>query len=176
MIPAVVAGAVLGVFSKVVNAVAPAWTGNSLALWLLVAALVGMGAATSRSAAMRGCVSLVVANCAYYAWRLWIADDIGTRFAGRAFAFWTALAIPAGLTAGGVAPRGREAWAVPAGGFVGEAGVVFLQGGRTAHVLTATVAALAIGALTKWTPWSGGMAAGAAVAVGGAVALRHVVL
>lgn len=176
MLIAVVAGVVLGVFSKVVDEVAPAWAGNSLALWLLVAFLVGLPARGPREAAVRGAASLTVANCAYYAWRLFVIDNISVRFAVRAFSFWTALAIPAGLAAGAVARRGREGAALPAGGFGGEAAVVWIGGGRPAHLVVALSAAAILAAATRWTRWGTWVATGAAVAVGGAVALRRALL
>lgn len=176
MILAVAAGIVLGVFSKVVNAVAPAWAGNSLALWLLVAFVVGLGAPRVRDAAARGCVSLVVANCAYYAWRLFLADDVGHRWAIRAFTFWTALAIPAGIVAGALARRGREGWSLSAGGFAGEAGFVLTVSGRPAHVAAAAVIAVVFAAVARWTRRAALIAAGAAAAVAGAAALQRVLL
>lgn len=176
MLLAVLAGVALGVFSKVVNAVAPAWTGNSLALWLLVAFAVGLGASSVRQAAARGCVSLVVANCAYYAWRLFLTEDVSVRWAIRAFSFWTALAVPAGIVAGALARRGREGWSLSAGGFAGEAGFVWVVAGHPAHIAAAAVLALIFAAVTRWSQRAALMAVGATAAVAGAAALQRVLL
>lgn len=165
MIAAVVAGVALGVYSRVVDYFAPDWAGNSLALWLLVACVVGLGSRSWWAGAARGCLALVVASSSYYAWRLFVMDDIGIRFATRAFAFWTALAVTAGFVAGGFAHRGREAFAVPAGGFAAE--VVFAWGvrGQTWHGLAALAAASLLAARTTWTRTAAGAALGAAAAV-----------
>lgn len=176
MIVAILAGIALGVFSRAVDSIAPAWTGNSLALWLLVAFAVGLGAASVRDAAARGCVSLVVANCAYYVWRLFVADDVTMRWTVRAFTFWTALAIPAGVVAGAVAQRGREGWALPAAGFAAEAGFVWVVGGRTMHVLAALAAAVALAAVTKWSRTAAVLAAGSAASVLATAAVQRVLL
>jgi hypothetical protein len=172
----IVAGIVLGVLSKLVDYVAPSWTGNSLGLWLLVAFLVALGARSWREAALRGCVALVIANAAYYGWRLTVPDNISLRFAARAFSFWTALAIPAGLVAGVAATHRREGLALPAGGFVGEAVVTALVGGRVGHAVAAGVIGAFLTGLTKWTLKGAGAALAAAAAVTGAVALREVFL
>ena len=173
---AVAAGVVLGVFSKAVNAVAPAWTGNSLALWLLVAFLVGLTARTARDAAARGCVALVVANCSYYAWRLFVVDDIGLRFTVRAFAFWTALAVPAGLAAGALATRPAHARALLAGAFAGEAAFTLANGGRVGHAVVAAIVAATFAVRTRWSGDGAWPAVGGAAVVVGAALLRRMVL
>ena len=168
MVVAVAAGAALGVFSTVVDSVAPAWAGNSLALWLLVAFLVGRRGRTAPGAAACGCVALVVANCAYYAWRLFVGDNVGIRFAVRAFSFWTALAIPSGLASGAASRWGREGSALPAGAFAAEAAFSWFVRGRGAHAVAAAAVAVPLAVSARWTRrgvWLA-LAAGVAVAAG----------
>lgn len=176
MVLALAAGIALGVSSKLVDYVAPAWAGNSLALWLLVAFLVGLGATSMRDAVARGCTTLVVANCAYYAWRLFVSDDVGVRWTIRAFSFWTALAIPAGAVAAVVARRGRVGLALPAGGFGGEAIFAAATDGKPGRVIVTAVVATVLAVATSWTQRGVWVAGAGAVAVAGAIAVRRLVL
>ena len=176
MIVAVAAGLLLGAGSKLVDYVAPAWTGNSLALWVLVAFLVGLRAREWREAAVRGCTALVVANCTYYALRVLVIENVSAQWAVRAFTFWTLLAVPAGLVSGALAGRGREGLALPAGAFAGEAAVTAAIDGRAAHVVVAGVVAAILGLGTAWNRGAAVLAVVACAAVAGAVALKRTIL
>lgn len=156
--------------------VAPAWAGNFFALWLLVAFAVGMRATGSRTAALLGCVALTVASCTYYAWRLFVVDDVGVRYAVRVGTFWTALAIPAGLLGGAFAQRRPEGWALPAGGFAGEAVFAWLARGRGAQAVVAFLVAVATGVATEWSPKARWVAAATGAAVLGAALVHREVL
>ncbi|HEV2755181.1 MAG TPA: DUF6518 family protein [Actinomycetota bacterium] len=151
MILALVAGVVLGVASKLTDYVAPSWVGNSLALWILVAFLVGRRARDVRTGALHGATALVVATASYYAYRVLVAQNISERWLVRASSFWMALALPSGAISGGVAAAGdRAAWALPAGAFAGETVLVLGRGGRALHAALAAVAAVVLGGVTRW--------------------------
>jgi hypothetical protein len=176
LIVAVAAGLVLGAASKLVDYVAPAWTGNSLAVWVLVAFLVGLRGRGWRDAATVGCTALVVANCTYYALRLFVIDNVSVPWAVRAFTFWTLLAVPAGLVAGALSGRGREGLALPAGAFAGEAVVTAAVGGRAAHVVVAALVAGSLGLGTSWTRRGVLLGVVACASVAAAVALKRTIL
>ena len=166
MLGAVVAGVVLGVASKLVDYVAPSWVGNSSAVWGLVAFLVGLRASGVAQGARRGTVALAVATASYYAYRLFVAENISNRFALKAFLFWMALALPTGAISGAAgAASGRTMWALPAGAFAGEAIFVLASGRRTVHAAVAAGIAALLATRARWTARGLAIATAAGVTV-----------
>lgn len=165
MLLAVVAGVALGVASKLVDYVAPSWVGNSSAVWGLVAFLIGLRASTVREGALRGTVALAVATVSYYAWRLFVAENISSHFALKAFVFWMALALPTGAISGGAGAAAARMWALPAGAFAGEAIFVLASGRRTVHAAVAACIAALLATRARWTAPGVAIAAAAGVTV-----------
>jgi hypothetical protein len=142
---------------------------------VLVAFLAGLGASRPVAGAARGAVALVTGTTAYYAWLLFVTEDVSRGFALKAFVFWTVLALPAGLASGWIAATAdRAAWALPAGAFLGEAVLVLGLRGRLLQTTIEAAAALLLAARAERVPRAAAYAAGAAAVTFGAGAAYRV--
>jgi hypothetical protein len=160
---AVGAGAALGVAARLVDEIAPRWTGNLGATWFVAAFLAGGLESRPRLGARAGALCLSVATVAYYALRLAI-DPIALRQVVPIPLVWLAAGVVTGLAGGAMGARAKEQpawWGAPAGVFLGEAIAVVLLRGRVAQAVAEAACAAGCVRLMKGA-WKRGLILAAA--------------